>query len=148
MKKLRYVTTLAAALIFSATAASALKYPIVGGAAMYPSRNILQNVVHSRAHTTLAAAVEAADFVKTLESPGPFTVFALTNKAFGSLPAGTLHNLLKPENKARLTAILEYHVVPGCIAPKDLKKIIRKGHGVTPAENRPGGRLQLQTDLR
>lgn len=128
MKKFLNVA-LAAALIFSATAAFALKDPMVGGAAMYPSRNIVQNAVHSKVHTTLVAAVKAAGLVKTLEGPGPFTVFAPTNRAFRKLPAGTVQNLLKPRNKARLTAILEYHVVPGRITTKDLKTMIRKGHG-------------------
>lgn len=128
MKKLLNVA-FAAALIFSTTAAFALKDPMVGGAAMYPSKNIVQNAVHSKAHTTLVAAVKAAGLVNTLESPGPFTVFAPTNKAFDKLPAGTVQTLLKPENKAKLTAILEYHVVPGRITTRDLKMMIRKGHG-------------------
>lgn len=86
---------------------------MVGGAAMYPSRNIIQNAVHSKDHTTLVAAVKAAGLVKTLEGPGPFTVFAPTNQAFDALPAGTVQTLLKPANKAELTKILTYHVVPG-----------------------------------
>lgn len=128
MKKLLNLTFIAA-LIFSTTAAFAVKDPMVGGAAMYPTRNIVQNAVHSKDHTTLVAAVKAAGLVKTLESPGPFTVFAPTNEAFAKLPAGTVQTLLKPENKAKLTAILEYHVVPGRITTRDLKKMIRKGHG-------------------
>lgn len=128
MKKLLNLA-LVAAFIFSTTAAFAVKDPMVGGAAMYPTRNIVQNAVHSKDHTTLVAAVKAAGLVKTLESPGPFTVFAPTNEAFAKLPAGTVQTLLKPENKAKLTAILEYHVVPGRITTRDLKKMIRKGHG-------------------
>lgn len=128
MKKLLNVAFVAA-LIFSTTAAFAVKDPMVGGAAMYPTRNIVQNAVNSKDHTTLVAAVKAAGLVQTLESPGPFTVFAPTNEAFAKLPAGTVQTLLKPENKAKLTAILEYHVVPGRITTKDLKKMIRKGHG-------------------
>ena len=86
---------------------------MVGGAAMFPSKNIIQNAVNSKDHTTLVAAVKAAGLVETLESKGPFTVFAPTNAAFGKLPAGTVDTLVKPENKATLTKILTYHVVPG-----------------------------------
>jgi uncharacterized surface protein with fasciclin (FAS1) repeats len=86
---------------------------MVGGAAMYPSRNIVQNAIHSKDHTTLIAAVKVAGLVRTLEGPGPFTVFAPTNEAFDALPAGTVQTLLKPGNKAQLTKVLTYHVVPG-----------------------------------
>lgn len=89
------------------------KTVMVGGAAMFPSKNIVQNAVNSKDHTTLVAAVKAAGLVDTLSSKGPFTVFAPTNAAFGKLPAGTVDNLVKPENKATLTKILTYHVVPG-----------------------------------
>ena len=89
------------------------KTVMVGGAAMFPSKNIIQNAVNSKDHTTLVAAVKAAGLVETLEGKGPFTVFAPTNTAFGKLPAGTVDNLVKPENKATLTKILTYHVVPG-----------------------------------
>ena len=89
------------------------KTVMVGGAAMYPSKNIIQNAVNSKDHTTLVAAVKAAGLVDTLNSAGPFTVFAPTNAAFGMLPAGTVDNLLKPENKGMLTSVLTYHVVPG-----------------------------------
>src|SRR5712675_44960 len=85
----------------------------VGGAPMYPSKNIVENAVNSKDHTTLVAAVKAAGLVETLESPGPFTVFAPTNAAFDMLPKGTVENLLKPENKAKLAKILTYHVVAG-----------------------------------
>jgi len=101
----------------------------VGGAAMYPSKNIVQNAVNSKDHTTLVAAVKAAGLVKTLESPGPFTVFAPTNEAFKKLPAGTVDTLLKPENKDKLTSVLTYHVVPGRITAKDLKEKVKDGHG-------------------
>jgi uncharacterized surface protein with fasciclin (FAS1) repeats len=94
---------------------------MVGGAAMFPSKNIVQNAVNSKDHTTLVAAVKAAGLVETLESKGPFTVFAPTNTAFGKLPAGTVETLVKPENKATLTKILTYHVVPGKLAASDLK---------------------------
>src|SRR5215467_9642251 len=88
---------------------------MVGGAPMYPSKNIVENAVNSKDHTTLVAAVKAAGLVETLQSPGPFTVFAPTNAAFAMLPAGAVESLLKPENKAKLTSILTYHVVPGRI---------------------------------
>jgi len=93
---------------------------MVGGAAMYPSRNIIQNAVNSKDHTTLVAAVKAAGLVGTLEGKGPFTVFAPTNTAFGKLPEGAVDDLVKPENKAALTKILTYHVVPGRLAASDL----------------------------
>ena len=89
------------------------KTVMVGGAAMFPSKNIVENAVNSKDHTTLVAAVKAAGLVDTLQSKGPFTVFAPTNAAFGKLPAGTVDTLVKPENKATLTKILTYHVVPG-----------------------------------
>ena len=97
------------------------KTVMVGGAAMFPSKNIVQNAVNSKDHTTLVAAVKAAGLVETLESKGPFTVFAPTNAAFGKLPAGTVDTLVKPENKATLTKILTYHVVPGKLDASDLK---------------------------
>ena len=96
------------------------KTVMVGGAAMFPSRNIIQNAVNSKDHTTLVAAVKAAGLVDTLEGKGPFTVFAPTNAAFGKLPDGTVDNLVKPENKATLTKILTYHVVPGKLEASDL----------------------------
>jgi uncharacterized surface protein with fasciclin (FAS1) repeats len=96
------------------------KTVMVGGAAMYPSKNIIRNAVHSKDHTTLVAAVKAAGLVDTLEGKGPFTVFAPTNTAFGKLPAGTVDNLVKPENKAMLTKILTYHVVPGRLEASSL----------------------------
>ena len=108
---------------------AAEKTTMVGGAAMYPSKNIVQNAVNSKDHTTLVAAVKAAGLVKTLESPGPFTVFAPTNEAFKKLPAGTVDTLLKPENKDKLTSVLTYHVVPGRITAKDLKEKVKDGHG-------------------
>jgi uncharacterized surface protein with fasciclin (FAS1) repeats len=96
------------------------KTVMVGGAAMFPSKNIIQNAVKSKDHTTLVAAVKAAGLVDTLESKGPFTVFAPTNAAFAKLPAGTVDTLVKPENKATLTKILTYHVVPGKLEASDL----------------------------
>ena len=101
----------------------------VGGAPMYPSKNIVQNAVNSKDHTTLVAAVKAAGLVDTLQSPGPFTVFAPTNEAFGKLPAGTVDTLLKPENKKTLTNVLTYHVVSGRLTAKDLMEKIKAGNG-------------------
>src|SRR3978361_2001988 len=98
------------------------KTVMVGGAAMFPSKNIVENAVNSKDHTTLVAAVKAAGLVDTLESKGPFTVFAPTNAAFGKLPAGTVDTLVKPENKATLTKILTYHVVHGKLAAADRKE--------------------------
>src|SRR4029077_8843761 len=101
----------------------------VGGAPMYPSKNIIQNAVNSKDHTTLVAAVKAADLVDTLSGKGPFTVFAPTNDAFAKLPAGTVDTLLKPENKGQLTQVLTYHVVPGRITAKELMLAVEKGGG-------------------
>lgn len=102
---------------------------IVGGAAMYPTKNIVENAVNSKDHTTLVAAVKAAGLVETLESAGPFTVFAPTNEAFDKLPAGTVDNLVKPENKEMLTKILTYHVVPGRISSQELWAKVKAGNG-------------------
>ena len=113
-------TTLALSSVVITPAGAEEKTVMVGGAAMYPSRNIIQNAVNSKDHTTLVAAVKAAGLVETLEGKGPFTVFAPTNAAFGKLPAGTVDHLVKPENKATLTKILTYHVVPGRLAASDL----------------------------
>src|SRR5277367_7069140 len=102
---------------------------MVGGAAMYPSKNIVENAVNSKDHTTLVAAVKAAGLVDTLEGAGPFTVFAPTNEAFAKLPAGTVDNLLKPENKPTLVKVLTYHVVPGRMTAANLMKAIKDGEG-------------------
>src|ERR1700676_5169853 len=115
---------------FSALHATAQKDPMVGGAAMYPSKNIIQNAVNSKDHTTLVAAVKAAGLVETLEGPGPFTVFAPTNAAFEKLPKGTVESLVKPENKATLTKILTYHVVAGRMTAADLMKAVKDGEGM------------------
>ena len=116
----------------------------VGGAPMYPSKNIVQNAVHSKDHTTLVAAVKAAGLVKTLESPGPFTVFAPTNEAFAKLPAGTVETLLKPENKKTLTNVLTYHVVPGRLTAKDLMAKIDAGHGKAMLKTVEGAELTFE----
>lgn len=105
------------------------KMVMVGGAPMYPSKNIVENAVNSKDHTTLVAAVKAAGLVETLQGPGPFTVFAPTNSAFEMLPAGTVDNLLKPENKGMLASVLTYHVVAGNWDADDLMKMVKKGNG-------------------
>jgi uncharacterized surface protein with fasciclin (FAS1) repeats len=110
-------------------AARAQMDPDVGGAQMFASKNIVENAVNSKDHTTLVAAVKAAGLVETLEGAGPFTVFAPTNEAFDKLPGGTVDMLLKPENKDMLTKVLTYHVVPGRITGKDLEKQIKAGKG-------------------
>jgi uncharacterized surface protein with fasciclin (FAS1) repeats len=118
---------------------------MVGGAAMYPSKNIVQNAVHSKDHTTLVAAVKAADLVDTLSGPGPFTVFAPTNAAFGKLPKGTVATLVKPENKAMLTKILTYHVVPGRLEAADLTdgKTLTTVEGDQLTVRNSGGRISI-----
>lgn len=117
------------------------KEVMVGGAAMYPTKDIVDNAVNSKDHTTLVAAVKAAGLVDTLKSAGPFTVFAPTNAAFGKLPAGTVDTLLKPENKAKLAAVLTYHVVPGKIDSTELVKQIKAGGGKATLKTANGGTL-------
>jgi uncharacterized surface protein with fasciclin (FAS1) repeats len=128
MKKV-FSFLVAAALLSTAAMSHAEKDPMVGGAAMYPTKNIVENAVNSKDHTTLVAAVKAAGLVDTLESPGPFTVFAPTNEAFDKLPPGTVDSLLKPENVDQLKKVLTYHVVSGRITTGDLKKMIDDGGG-------------------
>jgi uncharacterized surface protein with fasciclin (FAS1) repeats len=142
------ITSLAVALTlgFASIAASAqMKDPEVGGAAMYPAKNIVENAVNSQDHTTLVAAVKAAGLVDTLESAGPFTVFAPTNEAFAKLPAGTVDTLLKPENKDQLVKILTYHVVSGKVGSKELLKMIKDGHGKAELKTVAGGMLTAST---
>ncbi len=124
-----------------ALAKMAPKNPIVGGAAMFPTKNIVENAVNSKDHTTLVAAVTAAGLVDTLSSPGPFTVFAPTNAAFGKLPAGTVETLVKPENKGTLTSILTYHVVSGRLTAADIGKAIKAGRGKASLTTVNGGTL-------
>ena len=139
----RNMFAVAAALMFgfSALHASAQKDPMVGGAAMYPTKNIVENAVNSKDHTTLVAAVKAAGLVDTLEGPGPFTVFAPTNEAFDKLPAGTVDTLLKPENLAQLKKILTYHVVAGKLTAKDIAKQIKAAGGKATLTTVEGGTL-------
>ena len=113
----------------------------VGGQAMFPSKTIVANAVNSADHTTLVAAVKAAGLVDTLNGPGPFTVFAPTNEAFGMLPAGTVDSLVKPENKATLTRILTYHVVSGSYDTTKLRSMILDGHGTAMLKTVSGGEL-------
>ena len=120
------------------------KTVMVGGAPMYPSKNIVENAVNSKDHTTLVAAVKAAGLVETLSGAGPFTVFAPTNAAFGKLPAGTVDTLVKPENKATLTKILTYHVVPGKVSAADLVKMIKDGKGKATLKTVQGGTLTAE----
>ena len=125
------------------------KTVMVGGAPMYPSKNIVENAVNSKDHTTLVAAVKAAGLVDTLSSKGPFTVFAPTNAAFGKLPAGTVDTLVKPENKATLTKILTYHVVPGKLSAADLTdgKKLTTVEGEELTVKNAGGKVSL-TDAK
>ena len=116
----------------------------VGGAPMYPSKNIIQNAVNSKDHTTLVAAVKAAGLVDTLQGPGPFTVFAPTNAAFAKLPDGTVDALLKPEAKGKLTAVLTYHVVPGRLSAKDLMEAVKKNGGVAEFKTVEGEILKVE----
>lgn len=128
-------------LLASSSFAQSEKTVMVGGAAMYPTKNIVENAVNSKDHTTLVAAVKAAGLVETLQSAGPFTVFAPTNEAFNLLPAGTVDNLVKPENKAALTGILTYHVVSGKVGASDLAKMIKEGNGSAKLKTVAGGTI-------
>src|SRR5579862_6067114 len=146
MEKMKTINLLGAAAIVALTmsaSAFAVNYPMVGGAAMYPSRNIIENAMNSKDHTTLVAAVKAGGLVDTLEGAGPFTVFAPTNEAFAALPAGTVDTLLKPENKATLDKILTYHVVAGKLDTKALDKQITKGNGKATYKTVEGGILTV-----
>ena len=135
MKKFKTFMIVATATLFTTAAFAQMdnmsneKTVMVGGAAMYPTKDIVSNAVNSKDHTTLVAAVKAAGLVETLQSSGPFTVFAPTNEAFDLLPAGTVSTLLKPENKAMLVGILTYHVVAGKISSAELMTMIKAGNG-------------------
>jgi len=139
----RFKSTSVALLLAFAVVASAsqMKDPDVGGAPMFPTKNIIQNAVNSKDHTTLVAAVKAAGLVDTLSGTGPFTVFAPTNEAFDKLPAGTVDTLLKPENKDALVKVLTYHVVAGKVSSKDLVKLIKAGGGKAVLKTVQGGTL-------
>jgi uncharacterized surface protein with fasciclin (FAS1) repeats len=142
MKRIKHIGLLIlTAFTMNASFAQMEKTVMVGGAAMYPSKNIVQNAVNSKDHTTLVAAVKAAGLVETLSSAGPFTVFAPTNAAFNMLPKGTVETLVKPENKATLTGILTYHVVSGKLSSKDLMKMVKDGNGTAQLTTVAGGKL-------
>jgi uncharacterized surface protein with fasciclin (FAS1) repeats len=138
------VAVLLLTMALAATAALAgAKNPVVGGQEMYPTKDIIDNAVNSADHTTLVAAVKAAGLVDTLKGAGPFTVFAPTNEAFAKLPAGTVENLLKPENKDVLIKVLTYHVVAGRLSAMDLEKQIKAGNGQAELKTVSGGTLTV-----
>ena len=148
MKKFKTIMIVATAALFTSTTfaqgtSSKQKTVMVGGAAMYPSKDIVSNAANSKDHTTLVAAVKAAGLVETLQSAGPFTVFAPTNAAFSMLPAGTVDNLLKAENKATLTKILTFHVVAGKLNAADIVKLIKEGNGKATVKTVAGSDLTL-----
>lgn len=144
MNKLFAVCLVVAALLTGI--AFAQRPVIVGGAPMYPHKTIIDNAVNSKDHTTLVVAVKAAGLVETLESAGPFTVFAPVNAAFDALPSGTVATLLKPENKEKLNAVLTYHVVSGRLSSNSLKWMIKKGGGKATLKTVQGGELIATTN--
>src|SRR5476651_2117629 len=144
MKKLMIVAFALAAIAIAPKTFAQTK--MVGGAAMYPTKDIIDNAVNSKDHTTLVAAVKAAGLVETLKGEGPFTVFAPTNEAFDKLPAGTVTTLLKPENKATLTKILTYHVVAGRWSAADLMEKIKSGMGKAELKTVSGGTLKIMAE--
>jgi len=149
MKRLYAVVFGLVAMLAVSSAASAQmmkENPMVGGAAMYPTKTIVDNAMNSADHTTLVAAVKAAGLVDTLQGKGPFTVFAPTNAAFEQLPAGTVDNLLKPENKSMLSKVLTYHVVAGKYDSKALAGLIAKGKGKAQLKTVSGGILWAMMD--
>jgi uncharacterized surface protein with fasciclin (FAS1) repeats len=133
----------AAAIVTTLVGTAFAENPMVGGAAMYSNKNIVENALNSKDHTTLVAAVKAGGLVDTLEGKGPFTVFAPTNEAFAALPAGTVDTLLKPENKKTLDKILTYHVVPGKLDSAVLDQDIKKGGGKAELKTVEGGTLTV-----
>ena len=140
MKRIK-LSTIALALVMSASTVTAVAQVTVGGAPMYANKDIIDNAVNSKDHTTLVAAVKAAGLVETLKGAGPFTVFAPTNAAFAALPAGTVDTLLKPESKAALTKVLTYHVVAGKMDAASLTKAITAGGGKAMLKTVSGGTL-------
>jgi uncharacterized surface protein with fasciclin (FAS1) repeats len=128
-------------LLLGSTAIGIAAKPTVGGAKMHPDKDIIDNVVNSKDHTTLIAALKAAGLMETLRGPGPFTIFAPTNKAFAKLPAGTVDNLLKPENKDTLVKLLTYHVVPGRVTLLMLKQQMKQGKGIATLKTVSDGEL-------
>ena len=149
MKRLYAMLFMLVAMLAASSAASAQMMkdnPMVGGAAMYPTKTIVDNAMNSADHTTLVAAVKAAGLVDTLNGKGPFTVFAPTNAAFDQLPAGTVDDLLKPENKSMLSKVLTYHVVAGKYDSKALAGLIAKGKGKAQLKTVSGGILWAMMD--
>lgn len=144
----RFVFAFAGSALLAVGAPAIAKNPMVGGAAMYPSKNIVQNAVNSKDHTTLVAAVKAAGLVDTLSGKGPFTVFAPTNAAFGKLPAGTVETLVKPEIKGKLTSILTYHVVPGKITAQQIAAKARANRGTATYTTVNGATLMFHAQGR
>ena len=142
------LSLVASAFVLGAGSLVAASNPMVGGAAMYPTKNIVENAVNSKDHTTLVAAVKAAGLVDTLSSKGPFTVFAPTNAAFAKLPAGTVDTLLKPENKGTLTAVLTYHVVAGKVSAAQLAAKVKAGGGKATLTTVQGGSLTFAKGAR
>ena len=145
MKTKFKLASIGVALALSFAAVPSMAQVMVGGAPMLASKDIIDNAVNSKDHTTLVAAVKAAGLVDTLKSAGPFTVFAPTNAAFAALPAGTVDTLLKPENKGMLTGILTYHVVPGKVDAAALTKMIMDGKGSTSFKTVAGGMLTAKS---
>ncbi len=143
MKKATRIFLFVSMAAMSVSLLASNKNPIVGGKEMFPTKNIVENAVNSADHTTLVAAVKAAGLVETLQSAGPFTVFAPVNAAFEKLPKGTVENLLKPENKPTLTKILTYHVVSGKLSASDLRKAIKEGKGFASLKTVSGGTLTV-----
>lgn len=144
MKKIKSLgLVFLSAFFVNASVAQTEKTVMVGGAEMYPSKNIVENAINSKEHTTLVAAVKAAGLVETLAGAGPLTVFAPVNTAFDALPAGTVDNLVKPENKDALTGILTYHVVPGKLDSKELMTMVKAGKGSAMLTTVAGGTLSV-----
>ena len=141
MKKITHIGLFILTAFLVNTSFAQMKTVMVGGAAMYPTKTIVENAVNSKDHTTLVAAVKAAGLVETLSGAGPFTVFAPTNAAFNMLPKGTVETLVKPENKSTLTGILTYHVVAGRLSSKDLLKMVNNGKGTAQLTTVAGGKL-------
>jgi uncharacterized surface protein with fasciclin (FAS1) repeats len=145
MQRFPQLASIALAAVLSVASVTAFAQVTVGGAPMLPTKDIIDNAVNSKDHTTLVAAVKAAGLVDTLKGPGPFTVFAPTNAAFAALPAGTVDTLLKPENKAMLSGILTYHVVPGKVDAKSLVKMVEDGKGSASLKTVAGGTLTAKS---
>lgn len=148
MRISNFLVALAVVPAIASSVPASARNPMVGGAAMYPTKTIVQNAINSRDHTTLVAAVKAAGLVDTLSGPGPFTVFAPTNAAFAKLPAGTVETLVKPENKAMLTGILTYHVIPGRYTAGMIASMAARHRGVATLKTVQGENLRFMKSGR